>query len=158
DLVPAQIFAAIAERQVTHLCGAPTVLTMIAHAAPEERRVFGHGVVAATGGAAPTSATIKAMEVMGFTVLHLYGLTETYGPILIRGPQEDSHQLPVEGRARLMARQGLRLATAADAIVLDRETGAAVPRDGRTMGEIAVRGNTAMKGYFKEPEATAQSF
>jgi fatty-acyl-CoA synthase len=157
-VVPARIFEAIAEQGVTHLCGAPTVLILIANAKPEERRPLTHPVLAATGGAAPTSATIAAMEAMGFRVQHLYGLTETYGPSLICEAQPDWPSLPLERRARLMARQGVRLITCGGATVFDRKTGRPVPQDGATLGEIAVRGNTVMKGYLKDRTATEAVF
>jgi fatty-acyl-CoA synthase len=157
-VMPARIFEAIAQHGVTHLCGAPTVLTMIAHAKPEERRPLPHPVLAATGGAAPTSAIIEAMEAMGFRVQHLYGLTETYGPSLISEAQPDWPSLPLDQRARLMARQGVRTATCGGAIVVDRDSGAPVPADGATLGEIAVRGNTVMKGYLKDRAATEAVF
>jgi fatty-acyl-CoA synthase len=157
-VVPARIFEAIAEHRVTHLCGAPTVLTMIAHARPEERRPLPHPVLAATGGAAPTSAIIEAMERLGFRVQHLYGLTETYGPCLISEAQTDWPGLPLAERARLMARQGVRTITCGSAVVLDRESGRPVPADGATLGEVAVRGNTVMKGYLKDRDATEAVF
>ena len=158
SVVPAQIFTAIERHRVTHLCGAPTVLTMIASARPEDRRPLPHQVLAATGGAAPTSATIEAMEGMGFRVQHLYGLTETYGPSLICETQSDWPALPLADRARLIARQGVRLVTCGGATVLDRKTGRPVPQDGATLGEIAVRGNTVMKGYLKDRAATKAVF
>jgi fatty-acyl-CoA synthase len=157
-VAPARIFQAIGEHGVTHLCGAPTVLTMIAHARPEERRPLPHPVLAATGGAAPTSAIIEAMEALGFRVQHLYGLTETYGPCLISEAQPDWPSLVLQDRARLMARQGVRTATCGGAVVLDRDSGAPVRADGATLGEIAVRGNTVMKGYLKDRAATEAVF
>ncbi len=157
-VVPARIFEAIVEHGVTHLCGAPTVLTMIAHARPEERRPLPHPVLAATGGAAPTSATIEAMEALGFRVQHLYGLTETYGPCLISEAQPDWPSLPLEQRARLMARQGVRYLTCGGVVVVNPASGLPVPADGATLGEIAVRGNTVMKGYLKDRAASEAAF
>ncbi len=157
-VAPAHIFDAIVEHGVTHLCGAPTVLTMIAHAKPEERRPLPQPVLAATGGAAPTSAIIETMEGMGFRVVHLYGLTETYGPCLISEAQPDWPSLPLQDRARLMARQGVRTATCGSVVVLDRTTGSPIAADGATLGEIAVRGNTVMKGYLKDRAATDAAF
>ncbi|HXV25384.1 MAG TPA: AMP-binding protein, partial [Alphaproteobacteria bacterium] len=157
-VTPARIFEAIAEHGVTHLCGAPTVLTMIAHAKPEDRRPLTHPVLAATGGAAPTSATIAAMEALGFRVQHLYGLTETYGPCLISEEQPDWPSLPLEQRMGAMARQGVRGVTCGGTVVLDRTRAQPIPADGAALGEIAVRGNTVMKGYLKDPAATEAVF
>ena len=157
-VAPVRIFEAIAQHGVTHLCGAPTILGMIAHSRPEERRPLPHPVLAATGGAAPTGAVIEAMEALGFRVQHLYGLTETYGPCLISEAQPDWPILPLKERTRLMARQGVRTVTCGGATVLDRESGQPVPSDGVTLGEIAVRGNTVMKGYLKDRAATDAVF
>ena len=155
---PALIFPLIAEHRVTHLCGAPIVLNLLVHAPDAVRRRFDHGVEVATGGAAPPSAVIEAMERMGFRVTHLYGLTESYGPATLCAPQQEWSQLPLEQRARSMARQGVPLPTLASLRVADQRTGAPVPRDGRTMGEVQLRGNTIMKGYLRNPAATAAAF
>jgi fatty-acyl-CoA synthase len=155
---PALIFPAIARHRVTHLCGAPIVLTALIHAPAEVRRRFDHVVEVATGGAAPPSPVIAAMESMGFRVTHLYGLTETYGPATYCAPQAGWEALPLEARAPLMARQGVRYPTLDDLVVADPETRAPVPRDGRTLGEVLIRGNTVMKGYLENPGATAEAF
>ncbi len=155
---PALIFPAIARHGVTHLCGAPIVLNLLVHA-PEEVKVrFGHPVEVATGGAAPPSAVIEAMERMGFRVTHLYGLTESYGPATLCAWQEEWDGLDLEARARLMARQGVRYPTLEDLQVADSRTGVPVPRDGRTLGEVMLRGNTLMKGYLANPKATQAAF
>ena len=104
---PAAIFAVIAEHRVTHLCGAPIVLNLLVHAPDEVKRRFDHVVEAATGGAAPPSAVIEAMERMGFRVTHLYGLTESYGPSTVCAWQEEWDGLPLAERAGHMARQGV---------------------------------------------------
>ncbi len=155
---PAPIFQAIARHRVTHLCGAPIVLNLLVHA-PEEVKVrFGHPVEVATGGAAPPSAVIEAMERMGFRVTHLYGLTESYGPATLCAWQDDWAGLDLPARARLMARQGVRYPTLEDLQVADPRTHEPVPRDGRTPGEVMLRGNTIMKGYLANPKATEAAF
>jgi len=155
---PALIFPAIAEHRVTHLCGAPIVLNMLVHAPESVKRRFDHRVEVATGGAAPPSAVIEAMEKMGFNVTHLYGLTESYGPATLCAWQEEWADLDLAARAQLMARQGVRYPTLAGLQVANPETHAPVPRDGRTLGEVMLRGNTIMKGYLKNPRATAEAF
>jgi fatty-acyl-CoA synthase len=155
---PALIFPAIAQHRVTHLCGAPIVLNMLVNAPGAVKRRFDQRVEVATGGAAPPSAIIEAMEEMGFNVTHLYGLTESYGPATLCAWQEDWDGLPLGERARLMARQGVRYPTLEGLQVADPQTHDPVPRDGRTMGEVMLRGNTIMKGYLKNPVATADAF
>jgi fatty-acyl-CoA synthase len=155
---PALIFPAIERHRVTHLCGAPIVLNMLVHAPDPVKRRFAHRVEVATGGAAPPSAVIEAMEKMGFNVTHLYGLTESYGPATLCAWQEEWAELPLEERARLMARQGVRYPTLGEMQVADPVTLEAVPRDGATMGEVMLRGNTIMKGYLRNPGATGEAF
>ena len=155
---PALIFPAIARHGVTHMCGAPIVMTMLIHAPDGVKTPFPQTVEMATGGAAPPSTVISAMEAMGFRVTHLYGLTETYGPATFCAWQEDWSALPLAERAGQMARQGVTYATLEDMIVADPDTLEPVPRDGRTMGEIMLRGNTVMKGYLKNPGATGAAF
>jgi fatty-acyl-CoA synthase len=155
---PALIFPAIAEERVTHLCGAPIVLNMLVHAPESVKRRFDHRVEVATGGAAPPSAVIEAMEKMGFNVTHLYGLTESYGPATLCAWQEEWASLGLTERAQLMARQGVRYPTLAGMMIADPETHVPVPRDGTTLGEVMLRGNTIMKGYLKNPRATEEAF
>jgi fatty-acyl-CoA synthase len=155
---PALIFPAIARHGVTHMCGAPIVMTMLIHAPTGVKTPFPQTVEMATGGAAPPSTVISAMEAMGFRVTHLYGLTETYGPATFCAWQEDWRALDLAARAGQMARQGVPYATLEDMMVADPETMQPVPCDGRTMGEIMLRGNTVMKGYLKNPGATAAAF
>jgi len=155
---PALIFPAIAEHRVTHLCGAPIVLNMLVHAPDAVKRRFDHRVEVATGGAAPPSAVIEAMENMGFNVTHLYGLTESYGPATLCAWQDGWDGKPLTERARLMARQGVRYPTLEDLQVADPETHRPVPRDGATLGEVMLRGNTLMKGYLRNPRATTEAF
>jgi fatty-acyl-CoA synthase len=155
---PALIFPAIARHGVTHMCGAPIVMTMLIHAPEAVTARFAHTVEMATGGAAPPSTVISAMEAMGFRVTHLYGLTESYGPSTFCAWQEEWSALPLDERAARMARQGVSYPTLEDVMVADADTLAPVPRDGRTMGEIMLRGNTVMKGYLKNPGATGAAF
>jgi fatty-acyl-CoA synthase len=155
---PAPIFAAIAEHRVTHLCGAPIVLNLLAHAPEGVKRRFDHQVEVATGGAAPPSAVIEAMEQMGFRVTHLYGLTESTGPSTVCAWQEEWTALPIAERSARIARQGVAYLTLDSQRVVDPRTMADVPADGHTMGELVLRSNTLMKGYLKNPAATAAAF
>jgi fatty-acyl-CoA synthase len=155
---PAPIFAAIAEHGVTHMCGAPVVLSMLIHAPEDARRPFPQTVQIATGGAAPPSSVITRMEAMGFAVTHLYGLTESYGPSTVCMWQPGLDDMPIEQKSAFMARQGVNTPTLEDAAVLDPATMTPVPADGATMGELMLRGNTVMKGYLKNPSASAEAF
>jgi fatty-acyl-CoA synthase len=155
---PAVVFPLIRDAGVTHLCGAPIVLNMLAHAPDELKVPFGRIVDVATGGAAPPTAVIAAMEAIGFRVLHLYGLTEVYGPALWCPGQPGWAELPLPERAARMARQGVRYPTLPEMRVADPATLEAVPADGSTLGEILLRGHTVMKGYLKNPSATAEAF
>jgi fatty-acyl-CoA synthase len=140
---------------VTHLCGAPVVLSSLIHAPEGARRAFSHGPIQiATGGAAPPSAVIAAMEAMGFNVTHMYGMTESYGPSTVCAFQEDWAEKPLGERSALMARQGVPIVTFGASEVLDRATGAVLPADGVSLGELVMRSNTVMRGYYKEPAAS----
>ncbi len=154
DVDPAKIFPLIAEHKVTHMCGAPVVLTALIHAPDDVRRQFDHGISIATGGAAPPSAVIAGMEELGFSVTHLYGMTECYGPSTVCVWQPEWENLPLEERSVLMARQGVNYMTLEDQAIIDPDTMQSVPSDGETMGELMLKGNTVMKGYLKNPEAT----
>ncbi len=155
---PALIFALIEEHGVTHMCGAPVVLNLLLHAPDSVKRRFGHVVEVATGGAAPPSAVIEGMSAMGFNVTHLYGLTETYGPATVCAWQDTWDTLDIESRAGRMARQGVPYHTMHAMMVADGETMAEAPRDGETIGELMLRGNTVMRGYLKNPAATEEAF
>jgi fatty-acyl-CoA synthase len=155
---PALIFPAIREHRVTHLCGAPIVLNLLVHAPESVKLKFDHRVEVATGGAAPPSAIIAAMEKMGFRVTHLYGLTESYGPATLCAWQEEWNTMGLDERALRMARQGVRYPTLDDIQVADPETHISVPSDGKTLGELMLRGNTLMKGYLKNPKSTEAAF
>ncbi len=152
---PALIFPMIEEHKVTHMCGAPIVLTMLIHAPADIRRTFDHGPIEiATGGAAPPSAVIEGMEKMGFRVTHLYGMTESYGPSTLCAWQSEWDDLEGEARAAVMSRQGVNYVTLEDQTVMDSETMTPVPRDGETIGELMLRGNTVMRGYLKNAATT----
>ena len=155
---PRAVFASIAENNVTHMCGAPIVMNMLANAPADTKTRFSQIVEIATGGAAPPSAVIEAMERDGFHVTHLYGLTETYGPATVCLPQEDWPALELSQRSARMSRQGVHYGTLENASVKNPETMQDVPWDGKTYGELMLRGNTVMKGYLKNPAATDSAF
>lgn len=150
------IYAAVADHGVTHLCAAPVVLTMLIHAPEPLRRSFPQKAHIATGGAAPPSAVIAAVEAAGFGITHLYGLTECYGPATVCAPQPGLEAMPADEKARFMARQGVNQITLEEVAVFDAD-GNPVPADGATIGELVLRGNTVMKGYLKNAKATAEA-
>jgi fatty-acyl-CoA synthase len=154
---PPVIFRLIAEHRVTHLCGAPIVLNMLAHAPAEQRVAFDHVVTVATGGAAPPSAVFRSMEALGFRVTHLYGATESYGPATSCVYQPDWNELPADERFAKMARQGVAYPMVEEVRVANPSSMTSVPRDGKTVGEIMLRSNTVMKGYLKNEAATAKT-
>jgi len=156
---PALIFPLIEAHKVTHMSGAPIVLNMMIHAPDDVKRSFAHGPIEiATGGAAPPSAVISGMEKMGFRVKHLYGLTESYGPSTECVWQDDWDDLSFDDQVKKVARQGVNVVTMHDQRVVDPDTMEDVPSDAETVGEIVLRGNTIMKGYLKNPDATAEAF
>ena len=155
---PALVFPMLGQHRVTHMCGAPIVLNLLVNAPEDQKAKFDQVVDIMTGGAAPPSAVIENMEAMGFRVLHAYGLTESYGPATYCAYQEDWDGLETRQRAAKMARQGVNYVTLDGAKVIDPETMQEVPADGETLGEIMLRGNTVMKGYLKNREATAEAF
>ena len=155
---PALIFPMIAEHGVTHMCGAPTVLNMLVSAPAEQRRRFNHVVDIQTGGSPPPAKVIKGMEELGFRVTHIYGMTELQGPSTLCVPQDGWEALPLEERAALTARQGVRYPVVEGQMVADPKSMKPVARDGKTIGEIMIRGNTVMLGYLKELKATGEAF
>ena len=152
------MFDAIKRHRVTHFCGAPVVLNTLINAREELRRGIDHPISAMTAGAAPPATVIAGMEKMGFAVVHAYGLTETYGPCVVCEPQEEWAGLDIDGRAEKLARQGVRAPLQDELMVADPETLQPVPKDGKSMGEIFMRGNLVMKGYLKNPRTTEASF
>jgi len=158
DVDPAVVYRLINDENVTHMCGAPIVLNMLAHSPEASKSSFPQRVEIATGGAAPPSSVIETMEENGFNVTHLYGLTETYGPATVCVPQDDWPDLAVNERSARMARQGVHYATLEGATVTNPDTMKEVPWDGETMGEVMIRGNTVMKGYLKNTQATNSAF
>ncbi len=155
---PALIFSLIESTDVTHMCGAPIVLNMLANASPDIQKQASQRIEIATGGAAPPSAVIEAMEAIGFNVTHLYGLTETYGPATVCIPQDDWPELELQARSGRMARQGVHYVTLDDAQIKQSDSMEDTPNDGNTIGELMIRGNTVMKGYLKNPKATEEAF
>lgn len=156
DITAKAIYDAIADEGVTHFGGAPIVLNTMINCKPQDRRAFPHIVEVFTAGAPPPAATLAAFEPLGFNVTQVYGLTETYGPATECLWQTEWDATP-EDRAALKARTGVAMAMLEGAEVHD-PNGHPVPRDGAHLGEIAMRGNMVMKGYYKNPEATAEAF
>ncbi|HEY4995708.1 MAG TPA: acyl-CoA synthetase [Aestuariivirga sp.] len=152
------IFKAIREEGVTHFCGAPIVLNMINNAPEELRKSVSHKVKAMVAGAAPPAAVIAGMEKMGWEVTHVYGLTETYGPCMVNVWHDKWNDLPIDERSTVKARQGVRAPMQEAFMVADPETMEPVPKDGKTMGEIFIRGNIVMSGYLKNPKASKAAF
>ncbi len=155
---PAQIYPMIVEHSVTHLCGAPTVLSMLSSAPPEQRRQFAQPVHIMTGGSPPPAKVIAAIEALGFVVLHIYGMTELQGPSSVCTPQPSWRSLAADERATAMASQGVRSQVVEGHIVGDPKTCEPVKKDGKTLGEILVKSNTVMLGYLKDPKATREAF
>lgn len=152
------IYNAFAEEGVTHLCGAPIIMSMISGAAPQDQREFTQHVKMMTAAAPPPASVIASIEAMGISITHVYGLTEVYGPAVVCAEKPSWRELSVDDRANLKARQGVAYELEEDVRVLNPETGQPVPWDGQTLGEIVFRGNIVMKGYLKEPEETAKAF
>ena len=154
----APIFDAIATHKVTHLCGAPIVMSTLLNASPQDKKPLPHVVQFATAAAPPPEAVLAAMRAAGFNVTHLYGLTETYGPATINDWHGDWEALPADEQAAKKARQGVRYPVLDALDVLDPETMRPVPRDSETLGEVMFRGNVVMKGYLKNKNATEAAF
>ncbi|WP_334135242.1 acyl-CoA synthetase [Acinetobacter schindleri] len=155
---PELIFQLIAKHKVDYFCGAPIVLSMLINTPEEKRTKFDHRVEVMVAGAAPPAAIIEGMRNIGINVTHVYGLTETYGPSALCASQAGWSDLTIQEQAQLHSRQGVPYPLQDGMKVLDPETMQEVPHDGKTLGEIMFRGNIVMKGYLKNPEATAEAF
>ncbi|CEJ14219.1 Long-chain-fatty-acid--CoA ligase [bacterium YEK0313] len=152
------MYDAIADHGVTHLCGAPIVMSLLLNAPEAEKRPLDHGVSFFTAAAPPPEAVLAAMQAAGFEVTHLYGLTETYGPAVINDWHRDWDGLASAEYAALKARQGVPYTVLDDLTVMDPETMQRVPADGQTLGEVMFRGNVVMKGYLKNRAASDEAF
>jgi len=153
-----QMYALIAEHAVTHLCGAPIVMSILLNAPAHEKRALPHVVRFFTAAAPPPASTLRAMSEAGFEVTHLYGLTETYGPAVVNDWQEAWNDLDGDAQAALKARQGVRYHALEALDVIDPETMKPVPADGETLGEVMFRGNVVMKGYLKNKPSSDKAF
>ena len=152
------IFDLMRAEKVSHYCGAPIVHSTLINAPDEMKAGIEHSISAMVAGAAPPAAMIEGMEQLGFSLVHTYGLTETYGPASVCAPHRDWQNLSLEARAEKNSRQGVAYLLQEDMVVMDPETMTPVPWDGETMGEIMFRGNITMKGYLKNPKATDDAF
>jgi len=153
-----RIYDTIAERGITHLCGAPIVMNTLLNAPAAERRDLTRPIAMMTAGAAPPAAVIEGMEKLGFRITHVYGLTEVYGPSVVCAWHDEWDAKPPSERAALKARQGVNYIVLEGLMVADAQTLAPVPKDGEAMGEVFMRGNIVMKGYLKNPSATEEAF
>ena len=143
---------------MTHFCGAPVVLNTLLNAPVEYQENVPSGIKVMTAGAAPPASVIKGMESLGFEVIQVYGLTETYGPMIVSEWREEWEHLPPEEKSRLKARQGVQSIMAGSMMVGDPSTMEEVPWDGETKGEVFMRGNIVMKGYLKNKKTTEKCF
>ena len=154
---PKRMFELIEQHDVTHFGGAPIVLNMMANAPKADQKTFDRSIEVMTAGAPPPAAVIDRMGEFGFNIMHVYGLTETYGHVLQAAPQLHWQNLSSSERSELVARQGVRFPMNEAVDVVAGEPPASVPHDGESMGEIVLRGNTIMKGYLNNDEATAEA-
>jgi fatty-acyl-CoA synthase len=152
------IFNAIKAHRVTHLCGAPIVMNLMANAEEDLKAGIDHEVNIMTAASAPPPAILEAMARLNFKVTHAYGLTEVYGPAVVCSWHQEWGELPLAEQAEMNARQGVRYPMLEELVVANPETLEPVPRDGKTIGEIMFRGNIVMKGYLKNPDATRRAF
>ena len=152
------IFNAIKQHKVTHLCGAPIVMNLMANANDELKAGVDHQVNIMTAASAPPPAVLEAMQKLNFKVTHAYGLTEVYGPAVVCAWHQEWDELSLADQAGMKARQGVRYPMLEELVVMDPNTMKPVPSDGKTIGEIMFRGNIVMKGYLKNPRASEEAF
>jgi fatty-acyl-CoA synthase len=155
---PGPIWEALSKHKVTHLCGAPIVMSTILSVDKEERHLLENKVEFFTAAAPPAESLLSDMKASGFIVTHLYGLTETYGPSVVNEWHQEWDELDEGMQASLKARQGVRYLPLESLDVMNPETMESVPHDGKTIGEVMFRGNVVMKGYFKNKQASDESF
>ncbi|KAG9132355.1 hypothetical protein Leryth_013028 [Lithospermum erythrorhizon] len=153
-----EMYQNIVLHNVTHMCCAPIVFNIILQANPQERRKLSKTVEVLTGGAPPPASILHQIERLGFHVVHAYGLTEATGPALVCEWQEQWNHLTESRQAEIKARQGISILTLADVDVKNMDSMSSVPRDGKTMGEIVLRGSSIMKGYLKNDKANSEAF
>ena len=152
------IYDAIEKYKVDHMCGAPIVLNLVIEAFSDRQITLSKECKVMTAAAPPPPKTLKAMQKLGFSVTHVYGLTEVYGPCVVSTWKEDWDHLPLDEQANLKARQGIEYLVQEDINVIDVKTGESIPWDGKTIGELLLRGNITMKGYLKNIDATDEAF
>ena len=155
---PGPIYQSIIDHKITHMCGAPIVMGMLVNASSQEQKTLPHSVKILTAGAAPPSAIVEQIEVLGFDVTHAYGLTECYGPGVVSEWHPEWDELPTAEKSAKKARQGVPYLVMQDLTVMDPETMQKTPADAQTMGEVFMRGNNLMKGYLKNETATEKAF
>ncbi len=155
---PKRLFDLVEEHDVTHFGGAPIILNMLANAPATDQKRFSRTINVMTAGAPPPAKVLESMNQFGFEVMHVYGLTESYGHILLSAAQDSWGEQDIQKQAELKSRQGVRFAMTEAVDVIGPETGQPVPWDAETIGEIVIRGNTVMKGYLKDPDATTAVF
>jgi fatty-acyl-CoA synthase len=152
------IFNSIKDHKVTHLCGAPVVLNLMAQADESLKSGISHQVNIMTAASAPPPVILEAMANLGFNVTHAYGLTEVYGPAVVCAWHEEWNDLSITEQADMKSRQGVRYPMLEELVVMDPENMQPVPKDGETIGEIMFKGNIVMKGYLKNPSASDKAF
>ena len=155
---PKLLFNLLENHEITHFGGAPVVLNMLANAPTDEQKVFERTINVMTAGAPPPAKVLESMTAFGFEVMHVYGLTETYGHILQSAPQDGWKNENKTRKAELLSRQGVRFPMMEEVTVIDPKTKKTVTPDGESIGEIVMRGNTTMKGYLNNSKETTEAF
>ena len=152
------IYNAINDHNVTHMCGAPIVLSLIINASDKEEKELNNRVNIMTAAAAPPPSILAGIEKKGFEVTHVYGLTEVYGPAVVCEWKEEWNKLDAEAKSEKKSRQGVQYPSLEELSIRDPKTMKPVPKDGKTIGEVMMRGNMIMKGYYKNKDATKKAF